>query len=136
MAIQQDEYDVTLQTERELYAKIVLTNLKFQPLDELSGVVVGFPSFTIDTDSDLRRSCSIEITPTDSSFDISYGNKIWLDKCVQIFMGIKSTRTQEIIYTNMGYYLINNPSQVYTADSNTITIDGVDLMALLTGMRK
>lgn len=135
MAISQDEYDVTLQTERELYAKIVLTNLKFQPLDELSGVVVGFPSFTIDTDSDLRRSCSIEITPTDSSFDISYGNKIWLDKCVQIFMGIKSTRTQEIIYTNMGYYLINNPSQVYTADSNTITIDGVDLMALLTGMR-
>lgn len=44
-------------------------------------------------------------------------------------------RTNKIEYTNMGIYLINNPQRVYSATDNTLTIQGVDLMARMTGLR-
>ena len=48
---------------------------------------------------------------------------------------IEDILTGDIVYTNKGIYLINNPSQVWSAVDNTITISGLDLMAKLTGLR-
>ena len=59
--------------------KMYIMDFDFNILDEISGVVLGC-SFTNDASSPIRRSSSISISPTDSSFDISYGNKLWLDK--------------------------------------------------------
>jgi hypothetical protein len=130
----QDEINASTQQQRILYSKINLLNFNQQLVDELSGIVINY-DFNIDSNSDIRRTCNITIAPNDSSFNIQEGNKIWIDKYLQIFIGIKSIYTDEIIYTNMGLYLINNPSQIYSAIDNTITIEGVDLMAKLTGLR-
>ena len=59
-----------------------------------------------------------------------------MDKYVQVFIGIEDMlNNNEIVYSNIGLYLINNPEQVYDAVNNTITISGIDLMAKMTGMR-
>jgi hypothetical protein len=131
----QDEYNVSEQNNRIIYTKINLLNFKLQIVDELSGVVLSSPTFANSATSNIRRTCSISLVPTDSSFDISVGNKIWLDKYIQIYIGTKNEQTDEIVYTNMGIYLVNNPSRVYSAENNTITIQGVDLMAKMTGLR-
>lgn len=131
----QDEYNVSEQNNRVIYTKINLLNFKLQIVDELSGVVLSSPTFANSATSNIRRTCSISLVPTDSSFDISVGNKIWLDKYIQIYIGTKNEQTDEIVYTNMGIYLVNNPSRVYSAENNTITIQGVDLMAKMTGLR-
>ena len=57
---------------------------------------------------------------------IKKGNKIWLDKYVQIFIGQQNIKTKEIEYTNMGIYLINNPQRVYSSTDNTLTIQGLE----------
>ena len=44
-------------------------------------------------------------------------------------------RTKEIVYTNMGKYMLDNPREVYTASENTFTLKGVDLMCRMTGLR-
>ena len=129
------EYNLSKQNTRIKYFKIVLLNYRFQNVGELTGDTIESPSFTIDANSDIRRTCSITFTPRDSSFDISQGNKIWLDKYVQVFVGQKDMMTNKIEYTNMGIYLINNPQRVYSATDNTLTIQGIDLMAKLTGLR-
>ena len=129
------EYNLSKQNTRVKYFKIVLLNYRFQNVGELTGDTIESPSFTIDANSDIRRTCSIVFTPRDSSFDISQGNKIWLDKYVQVFVGQKDMRTNKIEYTNMGIYLINNPQRVYSVTDNTLTIQGIDLMAKLTGLR-
>ena len=131
----QAEYNLAKQNVRINYYKIILLNYQFQNVGELTGDSVETPSFIIDANSDIRRTCSITLTPRDSSFDIKQGNKIWLDKYVQIFVGQKNIRTKEIEYTNMGIYLINNPQRVYSATDNTLTIQGLDLMAKMTGLR-
>src|SRR5574344_207600 len=131
----QAEYNLAKQNVRINYYKIILLNYQFQNVGELTGDTIETPSFTIDANSDIRRTCSIVFTPRDSSFDIRKGNKIWLDKYVQVFVGQKDMRTNKIEYTNMGIYLINNPQRVYSATDNTLTIQGVDLMAKMTGLR-
>ena len=135
MVVSQDEYNVSKQQARELHAKINLLNFNFQTVDELSGVVLPSSTYSIDSTSDIRRTCNISLIPIDSSFDIAEGNKIWLDKYIQVYIGIKNILTDEIIYTNMGIYLVDNPTRVYDPTNNTMTIKGVDLMAKMTGLR-
>lgn len=135
MIITQDEYNVVKQTNRYLHMKINLLNYKFQIVDELSGTLVGDPTFTINSDSDMRRTCAFSLVPTDSSFDIKNGNKVWMDKYVQIYIGIENSRTDDITYSNQGIYMVHNPNSTYSATNNTVTIQGIDLMAKLTGLR-
>lgn len=133
--ITQEEYNMVKQVNRDLSIKIELLNYKFQTVDELSGVVIGTPSFTVNADSDIRRTCSLSLIPKDSSFDIKNGNKIWMDKYVRIFIGINNNMTNEVIYSKQGIYMIHNPNHIYNATNNSIDIQGIDLMAKLTGLR-
>lgn len=131
----QIEYNTTKQRSRELHFKFNLLNFQFQKVDELSGVILS-DSWTISATSDIRRAGTVTILPdSSSSFKIEAGNKIWLDKYIQVYIGIRDIITDVIEYTNMGIYLINNPSQVFSATDRSITISLVDLMAKLTGMR-
>ncbi|MCA9459738.1 MAG: DUF5048 domain-containing protein [Nanoarchaeota archaeon] len=130
----QEQYNVS-KSSKIITAKIYLLNFKFQRVEELSGVVLSGSTYSISATSDIRRSCNISLIPTDSSFDISVGNKIWLDKYVQIYVQEKNVNTNEIAETNLGIYMINNPSRVYSAENNTMTIQGIDLMAKMTGLR-
>ena len=136
MNINQREYNVAKQNGRIIHTKINILNFDFQIVDEISGVVLDGSTYNIDATSDIRRTCSISLVPLDSTFNVEYGGKIWLDKYIQIFIGIEDTsNNNEIIYSNLGLYLVNNPDQVYDATNNTITINGVDLMAKITGLR-
>lgn len=128
------EYNLAKEPMRLNRIKMTLLNYQFQQIGDLTGDLIDSPSFTIDANSDIRRTCSVRITPRDSSFDIKQGNKIWLDKYVQILMIQKSISGEEE-YTNMGIYLINNPQRVYSITENSLTFQGVDLMARFTGLR-
>ena len=136
MDINQQEYNVAKQNGRIIHTKINVLNFDFQTVGEISGVVLDGSSYSIDATSDIRRTCNISLIPTDRSFNVEYGSKIWLDKYVQVFIGIEDTmNSNEIVYSNLGLYMINNPNQVYDATNDTITIAGIDLMAKMTGMR-
>lgn len=136
MDITQEEYRVTKQQGRIIHTKINILNFQFETVGEISGVVLDGSTYNTDATSDIRRTCSISLIPKDTSFNIEYGSKLWMDKYVQIFIGIEDIQNKnKVVYSNIGIYLINNPEQVYDAVNNTITINGVDLMAKMTGMR-
>lgn len=136
MDINQQEYNVAKQNGRIIHTKINILNFELQTVGEISGVVLDGSTYSIDATSDIRRTCNISLIPTDRSFNVEYGSKIWLDKYIQVFIGIEDNRNNgEIVYSNLGLYMINNPNQVYDATNNTITIAGIDLMAKITGMR-
>lgn len=123
------------QNIRDVRIKVNLLDYQFNNVAQIEGNLVEMPSFTINANSDIRRTCNVSIIPKDASFDIKEGNKIWLDKYVQILYGQKNMVTKQYTYTNMGIYMINNPQRVYSVTENTLTFQGIDLMARLTGMR-
>lgn len=133
--ITEQQYSIVKQPYRDLYCKVDLLNYQFQVVDEISGVVIS-DSWTISATSDIRRTGTLIIAPDNSdAYKIQAGSKIFLDKYIQVYIGIKDNTTNEIIYNNMGIYLINNPTHTFDSTTNQITLQLVDLMAKLTGLR-
>ena len=133
--ITEQQYSIVKQPYRELYCKVNLLNYQFQVVDDISGVVLS-DTWTISATSDIRRTGTLVILPdNDEAYKIQAGSKIFLDKYVQVYIGIKDETTGEIIYNNMGIYLINNPTHTFDSTNNSITLQLVDLMAKLTGLR-
>ena len=136
MATFDDEKRVSLQNSRVIHAKINVLDFNFNLVEEITGTVLNGSSYTIDATSDIRRTCSITIVVKDATFDIEYGSKVWLDKYIQIFVGIEDIANQNnVVYSNIGIFLIDNPKQMYDATNNTLSINGVDLMSKMTGLR-
>lgn len=134
----QSEYNVGKQRFRNLYAKIRLINTDWQELQEWESAVIGSPTFTIDSTSAIRRTCSITLAATDIkgiNHAVGYGKDIWLDTYFQIWIGIEDIHSGEVVYTNMGIYMVDNPTLNYSATDNSFTIKGVDLYCRMTGLR-
>lgn len=132
--ITQNDYNVIKQKNTERYIKLNLLDFNYNIVDELSGNMLSC-SVRCDADSDLRRSCNVSFVVTDSGYEVGAGNRIWLNKYIQLYIGLKNIYTQEIQWYNQGIYLIDAPSYEYNATTHTLTFAGLDLMSKLTGAR-
>lgn len=124
----------SLQNIQSRYIRLELLNYQFQTVDSVEGVCTS-GSISIDANSDIRRTGSIVLVVTDSSFEVNSGGKIWLDKYIRVWVGVASLITGEIEYTNCGVYIIDAPSYSYNPSTNTLALSLLDLMAKLTGIR-
>ena len=133
MNITQENQATAMQGIRNLHIKVYLLNSNMQIVNQLSGSVISGTT-SIDANSDIRRTCNIEMVMEDATFDIEEG-QIWLDKYVRIETGIENIATGEIDWINHGIYLINNPVITYSGSESKLSFQGLDLMAKLTGLR-
>lgn len=132
--ITQAQYDTAKQTHRKVYVHINLLNFKKQIIESIEGRVVS-GTLTSDANSNMRNTCDIQMVVTDSSFNVESGGKVWIDRFIQVYVGVENAFTGEIIWTNKGLYLLNQPTYGYDAVSKMLSFQGVDLMALMTDMR-
>ena len=132
--ITQDDYNIVKQRITERYIKISLLDFNYNTVDEISGEMLSC-SVQCDADSDLRRSCSVGLVVANKTFDIQPGGRIFLDRYIQVFVGLKNIRSDKVQWYNQGIYLIDAPSFNYDATNNTLSFTGLDLMSKLTGAR-
>lgn len=132
--ITQSQYNTTNQSLRNLHIKLNVLNFDYNILDSIEGNVLS-GQVRIDANSDIRRTCDLSFVVTDSSLEVQAGGQIFLDKLIQVYSGVNDIATGEIAWTNMGIYLINQPTYTYDASTKTMSFSGVDLMAKLTGAR-
>lgn len=119
---------------RRLRAKINVLNFNFQIVDEISGNVLD-GNITEDANSDMRRTCNISMVVTNGQFNIQPGGQIWLDKYVQIYIGIDNLYNGTTQWFNKGIYLIDQPTYAFDPVTSTLTFQGYDLMCKMTGLR-
>lgn len=129
-----EDYNVLKQQYIKKYIRLELLDFQYNIVDELSGNMTKC-SINVDSTSDLRRACNLSFVVTTSTFDIKAGSKIWLDKLVRPFVGYENMRTGEVQWYNQGIYLVNNPQWSYDALTNEISMQALDLMSKLTGLR-
>lgn len=129
-----EDYNVLKQQYIKKYIRLELLDFQYNIVDELSGNMTKC-SINVDSNSDLRRSCDLSFVVTTSTFDIKAGSKIFLDKMVRPYVGYENMRTGEIQWYNQGIYLVNNPQWSYNASTNEISMQALDLMSKLTGLR-
>lgn len=129
-----DQFSMPLQGIQNRYLKLELLNYNYQTVDEVSGIAIA-GTITIDANSDVRRTATIDMIVKDSSFDVQSGGRIWLDKYIRINVGTESLRTGEIVWVNCGLYIIDAPTYNYAPETNSLSLSLLDLMAKLTGAR-
>lgn len=131
----QTDYELSQLKVRNQRIKVDLLNFNFQTINSLEGIVTD-GSISIDATSDIRRTCNITLALDKSEDMIAPGGQVWLDKFIKVYVGTDNPRNgNETVWNNMGLFLINNPESVYNVTTNTITFEGLDLMAKLTGRR-
>lgn len=128
------QFQTALQNIQSRYVRLELLNYQFQTVDTIDGICQS-GSITIDANSDIRRTGSIVLAITGSSFNVEPGGQIWLDKYIKVWVGTLSLLTGEIEYANCGIYIIDAPSYQFNPSTNTLTLSLLDLMAKLTGVR-
>ena len=132
--ITQAQYNTAKQSQRNISIRINLLNFSKQIIESIEGQVIG-GSITSDANSNMRNTCDIQMVVTDSSFNVEAEGKIWMDRYIQIYIGVEDLKTHQTIWTNKGIYLLNQPTYGYSAESKVLSFQGVDMMALLTDMR-
>lgn len=129
-----EDYQLIQMRTRNSKIKVELLNFNFQTISYLEGNATG-GSISVDANSDIRRSCNIDLVVNRHSLAVAEDSEIWLERYVKIYQGIDNPKTNETAWWNMGIFLINNPSRTFDVSTNTLSFDGLDLMAKLTGAR-
>lgn len=128
------QFRSVMQNIQSRYIRLELLNFQYQTVDTVEGICTS-GSFSIDANSDIRRTGNIVLVVTNSSFEVASGSKVWLDKYVRAWVGISNLATGNIEWTNCGIYIIDAPNYQYDLSTNTLTLSLLDLMAKLTGVR-
>lgn len=132
--ITQSDKDIVNQSTKELYAKVELLNREFKVIYLLEGNLVS-DSFSISTDSNVRRTYSMDLVVTDTSLLVGANKKIWMDKYIRPYVGIRNIRTGEIVWYLKGTFTMLDSSYSFDESSRQLSLSCSDLMSELNGER-
>ena len=90
----QEDFNLVKQHTKDIYIKVNLLNKQFKVLDSFDGNLLS-DSLNVDSKSKQRRTYSCELQVTNPSFFVGRDKKIWIDKYIQIYYGIKNIKTND-----------------------------------------
>lgn len=132
--IVQDDINALYQKIKQYRVKLYLLNSNYQIIDELQGEMIS-GSMSIDSSSDIRRSCNFVFFVKDRTYFTNETSKIWMDKFVDIKIGVDYHRTGGTLWYDMGLFLFNENSFQYDSVTRNITVNCLDMMSKFTGSR-
>ena len=126
--------DLLSQPVVDVFIKMEILDFSYHVVGDVTGNVVS-ANFSLDAESDLRRSCNLTFVVTSGDFKALEGNYIWLNRIIRPYIGYLNQKTNKIEWYSQGFYLVNSPTYSYDATTATVSFQGLDLMAGLTGVR-
>ncbi len=130
--VTQIDLDLLKQGTQEIYLKVELMDSNFKTLDSLEGQIIN-DSYSQDSESIQRRSYQFDLVVLNSSFIIGKDKKIWLDKRLRVFYGIKSVKTKEIIWYQLGVFCYLSMKYSFSNTEKKLSVSCGDLMSLYDG---
>lgn len=140
-----EDFELLDQSQIILYLSVQIKDRNDVIIDEVHGMIDG-GSFSIDANSDVRRTMSVQMTPVKSdddaiwngvmpntTFDMSERANLWIDNKEILQCGIKNIRTDQIKWYQLGVFILQDENLTYDATTHQMTIDCGDLMLKLDG---
>lgn len=130
----QEDIDLIKQSERPTYIRLELLNNNMQVVETLEGNLID-DNFTCDGEAPVRRSYNCTMIVTDSSFQVGKDKKIWVDRYLKVYYGLKVQRTQNIKWYILGVFSFVDISYSYSTTDKTLQLTCSDLMADYDGTK-
>ncbi len=134
--ITQDDKNILLQSSLQYKYRLLVINKDGAIIDELSSLqVVG--SYSIDADSDIRRTTSFTMYLDSSYKDYSVEQKLyeWIGCSFELQIGMYSIRNDAYHWYKCGYYFITSANTSYNSVENSISTNLSDWFSKLNGTR-
>ena len=123
---------LTMEKEREIYAKVVALDIDENPIEEIQGRVTQ-GSVPVDGNSIVRRTCSLTMV----AHEMNINDYIWgLETKIKLFIGLRNKLNSNyppIIWFKMGTFVLTSFSNSISSSGHTISLQGKDKMCLLNG---
>ena len=121
------------QLSRELFIKVEIMSVANKVINEVAGRAIN-GSYNIDNSASLRRTCSVTflLESNDVQFD-TLKSDFAINKKFVLYVGLRQIGTNNICWFNKGTYAIKDPNISIAIGEQTITINGLDKMALHNG---
>lgn len=130
--------DIRLVTQPIVNTKVKIDVYDERNMNHLEQWECGIISatFSISSESDIRRTASLTVTPEKNKrIRLKKDSIIWINRVIQLQIGIQSMRTGEYKYFKCGWYVFNNYGANYDATNNTITLSLSDFWCNFDGSR-
>lgn len=134
--ITQEDKNLLLQGHLQYNYKLLVVDKNNNVADELSGLqAIG--SYSIDSDSNIRRTCSFVMYLNNACRNDSIEQKLyeWVGCSFRLQIGLYRLRDSDFQWYECGYYLITEANTSYNAAENSITTSLSDWYARLNGIR-
>lgn len=130
----QVDLNLVMQPTKDIFVKIDLLNKNFKTIDSLECNLIS-DNLSVDGESKQRRSYTCELQVSDPSFLVGSDKKIWIDKYIRVYYGIRNLRTKEINYYLLGTFSYQSVDYSFDATTNQLSLKCVDLMADYDGTK-
>ncbi len=129
-----EEERAVLQQAKDVYVKVELLNKDFTVIDALTGHLID-DNFSMSSDNKQRRSYSCTLYVSDYSLTVGPRNKIWIDKYIRVYYGIRSIKTHEVFYWRIGTFTYVNADYSWSGTECTLSLTCADRMADYDGTK-
>lgn len=104
-------------------------------LKEIEGVI-GDVNISENSESAVRKTTSFTITPTwISNVEVNEESLIWINRNLEIFIGVLNIRTNEYKWYDQGLYVFTDTSSTYDEVTNQLTVNCSDWWVKLDGTK-
>lgn len=125
-------YNIQILPIRYLNIKIEILDENDFIINEVSGTAID-GSYNINADSKIRRTCNLSFYLKDGYLPTDKDSLFWINKKFRLYIGLESIDHTKVYWFNKGTYAINDPEINISTNNRTISISGLDKMALYTG---
>lgn len=126
-----DRYPVLMQPVRQIFIRLKILSPDLRPIEEVTGYAIS-GSYSLSADSAQRRTLTLE-AKLDPHTLPSPSSPFWINRRIQLYVGLLDMTTDEIVWFNEGVYVIQTPSVDISLDGSTLSVSAIDLMGLQDG---
>ena len=130
----QRDIDMLYERNRVTSMKLELMNKRYQVIHELQGECMS-GTLSIQSDSDIRRTCSLNLYVKDSSYSVAQDARIWLDKLIRVWYVVYDHVNRVDRQYPLGIYTLLNGGYSFDSQSRTLALSLADLTATLSQER-
>lgn len=127
--------DLIRSHNKKVRLKVSLLDNYYNVVDSLEGKIKGVPSYDMESDSEIRRTCSITLTVSIKEHLTLDFENTWNNRMVELACGLYDWDSKEYVWFNLGRMLMTSGESVYDAVTQDIKLNLVDLMAAMTQER-
>lgn len=120
------------QPEKIISVRMDLLDSDWSLIESLDASLINM-SLSIDADSEIRRTGTINIIPEFDGYEIVSKSKLWIDRMVRVYLKYYSNVLDAEAEYCMGTFLIDTKTFTLDEANDSLSVTLVDLMAKLDG---